>query len=157
MGKIIKIVVIVFVGLYAISQVIEYIDKQERKAKYAERSKMDPRQTIGGKMVENAIKAATETETIEAGDDVQPTLNQPYRNEKGEECVFSRNMEGGIQVHFKKGKVTVFNLEKIHTGVYDTYRPNDYINFGIRIRMIDGGQSIEVTQDETKTIYTLAE
>ena len=155
MKKIIKIVVLVFVGLFIISQVIETFDEVKREEQQAKAAlNYDRAQSIGYKMVQNTLESANEK--IEPGDDVEPVFDQPYSDEKGDEWVFSRKGEKGIDATLKS-KQRIYNLEKIETGVYNTYRPNRYVSEGYIIRMINDGQAIEVTKDKKKTIFTLAE
>ena len=156
MKKVLKWIVVILFGLYVVSQVMEFIDEQQREAKQKEKaSNFDPTKSIGYKVVENAMKAATEK--MEDGDDVEPTLDQAYRDADGEEWVFSQKESGGLQVSFKKDKVRVYDLKKIQTGVYNTYRPDHYASAGYIIRMIDEGRSIEVTQGDNKAVFSLDE
>ena len=155
MKKSIKWIVIAFFGVYLVSQLIELYEEHQREAQRKERSaNFDPKKSIGYKMVENAIKSATEE--IEDGDDVEPTLDQAYRDADGVECVFSLKESGGMQVSLKEDKVRTYDLKKIQTGVYDTYRPNRYASAGYIIRMIDDGRSVEVTKGDNKTVFSLS-
>ena len=158
MKKALKWIVIAIFGAYLVSQVIELYEEHQREVKRkesaAKSAKPDPTKTIAYKMVKNAIKSATEE--IEDGDDVEPTLDQAYRNADGEECVFSIKEGGGMQVSLKEDKVRTYDLKKIQTGVYDTYRPNRYASAGYIIRMIDDGRSVEVTKGDNKTVFSLS-
>ena len=67
MKKVLKWIVVVLFGLYVVSQVMEFIDEQQREAKQKEKtSNFDPTKSISYKVVQNAMKAATEQ--IEDGD-----------------------------------------------------------------------------------------
>jgi hypothetical protein len=61
-----------------------------------------------------------------------------------------------MQVSLKEDKVRTYDLKKIQTGVYDTYRPNRYASAGYIIRMIDDGRSVEVTKGDNKTVFSLS-
>ncbi len=157
MKKVLKWIVIVLFGLYIVSQVMELYKEHLREVKRKEsaaKTKSDPTKSIAYKMVKNAIKSATEE--IEDGDDVEPTLDQAYRDADGVECVFSLKESGGMQVSLKEDKVRTYDLKKIQTGVYDTYRPNRYASAGYIIRMIDDGRSVEVTKGDNKTVFSLS-
>ena len=147
MAKWLKIIGGVLVGLFIISQIVESIDQWKLEQRQAEqRSHIDKTKTIGYQMVQNAIESATEV--IETGDDVEPILDVPYSDADGEEWVFGRNIEGGLQVVYNKGGRHVYNLEKATTGVYNLFVPKRYVSENMR--MIDDGRAIEVEQGKGK-------
>ena len=145
MTKIIKYACMVFVAGCLISLVVDYIEDQKReKARAEQYANYDPSKTIGGQMVRNVIDSATDV--IEAGDDAEPILGEAYTDADGEEWIFSKNPRGGIRVSFNKKGISIYNLEKIGTGVYNTFYPNKEVDAGYIIRMIDEGRAIEVQQ-----------
>jgi len=160
MKKIIKIVAIVLIGGMLISKAMEEYDKMQREAeREASMQNFDKTKSIGYQMVKNAIESGTEV--IEPGDDVEPVFDQPYvSNEDGDEWTFWRKGKVGVNAMLKSKQV-ILRLEKLTTGVYDTYsteRPDAYVTEGYVIRMINDGKAIEVTKDKKKTtVYTLAE
>ena len=159
MKKIIKIVAIVLIGGMFISKAMEEFDKMQRESKREQSMQnFDKTKSIVYQMIKNAIE---NEEVIETGDDVEPVFNQPYiSNEDGDEWTFWRKGEVGVNAMLKSKQV-ILKLEKLATGVYDTYsteRPDAYVSEGYIIRMIHDGKAIEVIKDKKKTtVYTLAE
>lgn len=162
MTKIIKIAAIVLIGLMLISKGLEKYDEIQRKEQREQAYKnFDKTKSIGYQVVKNAIESGNED--IEPGDDVEPSFDQPYRSdENGDEWTFWRRGETGVNAMLKSEQ-RAYRLEKLATGVYDvcsTDNPDSYLNVGVgyTIRMINGGQAIEVTKERKgTTIYTLAE
>lgn len=162
MKKIIKIVAIVLIGGMFISKAMEEFDKMQRESKREQSMQnFDKTKSIGYQVVKNAIESGNED--IEPGDDVEPSFDQPYRSdENGDEWTFWRRGETGVNAMLKSEQ-RAYRLEKLATGVYDvcsTDNPDSYLNVGVgyTIRMINGGQAIEVTKERKgTTIYTLAE
>ena len=154
MKKIIKIVVLVLVGLFIISQIVEFVDDIQREKKQAEQAaNYDRSKSIGYQVVKNAMDAYNQEE-IEPGDDAEPVFDETYTDGNGTEWVFSRKGEKGIQLTIK-GKQKSYYLEKITTGVYNVFRSDRYVDEGYRLRMIDDGHSIEVTKDNKTTVFTV--
>lgn len=145
MKKIIKYVCMGFVALYLISAAVEYFEDQKReKARAEQRANFDPSKTIGGQMVRNVIDNVTDV--IEPGEDAKPILGEAYTDADGEEWIFTESPKGGLRVSFNKKGTHVFDLEKIGTGVYNTFYRDKYASAGYIIRMIDEGRAIEVQQ-----------
>lgn len=144
MAKIIKYVFMALVALYLISTGIEYFEDMKREQSRSEQRTFDPSKTIGGQMVKNVIDSATDE--ILPGDDAEPIIGEVYSNADGDEWVFSENLRGGLRVSFNKGGQHFFDLEKIGTGVYNTFYPDKYVDAGYIIRMVDNGRAIEVQQ-----------
>ncbi len=145
MKKFISYVCMALVALYLISTAIEYFEDMKReKARSEQRTNFDPSKTIGGQMVNNVIDNINDV--IEPGDDADPILGKAYSDADGEEWIFTKNPKGGLRVSFNKKGISVYDLEKIGTGVYNTFFPDKYADAGYIIRMIDEGRAIEVQQ-----------
>jgi hypothetical protein len=161
MKKIIKIAAMVLIGLMLISKAIDAYEEIQRKERMEESYRNSDRtKSIGYQMVKNAMESGTEQ--IEPGDDVEPVFDQPYRSNDGKEWIFWRKGQTGINGMQNNDDIPL-RLEKKATGVYDvctTQNADSYLNVGIgcTIRMINGGQAIEVTWERKgTTIFTLAE
>lgn len=145
MKKIIKYVCMVIVAGLLISKVMEIYEDYERNERRQEQlTHRDPSMSIGGKMVRNVLE--DNNDEILPGDDAEPLLGEPYTDIDGEEWIFAESLNGGIQVTFKKNGSRTYTLEKIGTGVYNTYFTDKYASAGYIIRMIDEGRAIEVQQ-----------
>ena len=145
MKKIIKYVCMVIVAGILISKAMEVYEDYERNERQQEQlTNRDPSKSIGGKMVRNVLEDIIDE--ILPGDDAEPLLGEPYTDNDGEEWIFGESLNGGIQVTFKKNGSRTYTLEKIGTGVYNTYFTDKYASAGYIIRMIDEGRAIEVQQ-----------
>ena len=145
MKKIIKYVCMVIVAGILISKGMEVYEDYERNERRQEQlTHRDPSMSIGGKMVRNVLE--DNNDEILPGDDAEPLLGEPYTDIDGEEWIFAESLNGGIQVTFKKNGSRTYTLEKIGTGVYNTYFTDKYASAGYIIRMIDEGRAIEVQQ-----------
>jgi hypothetical protein len=145
MKKIIKYVCMVIVAGILISKAMEVYEDYERNERQQEQlTNRDPSKSIGGKMVRNVLEDINDE--ILPGDDAEPLLGEPYTDNDGEEWIFGESLNGGIQVTFKKNGSRTYTLEKIGTGVYNTYFTDKYASAGYIIRMIDEGRAIEVQQ-----------
>lgn len=145
MKKIIKYVCMVIVAGILISKAMEVYEDYERNERQQEQlTNRDPSKSIGGKMVRNVLEDINDE--IQPGDDAEPLLGEPYTDNDGEEWIFGESLNGGIQVTFKKNGSRTYTLEKIGTGVYNTYFTDKYASAGYIIRMIDEGRAIEVQQ-----------
>ena len=142
MKKIIKYVCMVIVAGLLISKAMEAYEDYERKESQREQlAHRDPSKSIGGKMVRDVIE--NYNDEIQPGDDAEPL---PYTDVDGGEWIFAESLNGGVQVTFKNNGSRTYTLEKIGTGVYNTYYTDKYASAGYIIRMIDEGRAIEVQQ-----------
>jgi hypothetical protein len=145
MKKIIKYVCMVIVAGILISKGMEVYEDYERNERQQEQlTNRDPSKSIGGKMVRNVLEDINDE--IQPGDDAEPLLGEPYTDIDGGEWIFAESLNGGIQVTFKKNGSRTYTVEKIGTGVYNTYFTDKYASAGYIIRMIDEGRAIEVQQ-----------
>ena len=145
MKKIIKYVCMVIVAGILISKGMEVYEDYERNERQQEQlTNRDPSKSIGGKMVRNVLEDINDE--IQPGDDAEPLLGEPYTDIDGGEWIFAESLNGGIQVTFKKNGSRTYTVEKIGTGVYNTYYTDKYASAGYIIRMIDEGRAIEVQQ-----------
>jgi len=145
MKKIIKYVCMAIVAGLLISKAMEAYEDYERNERQREQfTHRGPSMSIGGKMVRNVLEDVNDE--IQSGDDAEPLLGEPYTGIDGEEWIFTESLNGGIQVTFKKNGSRTYTLEKIGTGVYNTYFTDKYASAGYIIRMIDEGRAIEVQQ-----------
>ena len=145
MKKIIKYVCMAIVAGLLISKAMEAYEDYKRNERQREQlAHRDPSMSIGGKMVRDVIESYNDE--IQPGDDAEPLLGEPYTGIDGEEWIFAESLNGGIQVTFKKNGSRTYTLEKIGTGVYNTYFTDKYASAGYIIRMIDEGRAIEVQQ-----------
>ena len=145
MKKIIKYVCMVIVAGILISKGMEVYEDYERNERQQEQlTNRDPSKSIGGKMVRNVLEDINDE--ILPGDDAEPLLGEPYTDIDGGEWIFAESLNGGIQVTFKKNGSRTYTVEKIGTGVYNTYYTDKYASAGYIIRMIDEGRAIEVQQ-----------
>ena len=145
MKKIIKYVCMVIVAGILISKAMEVYEDYERNERQQEQlTNRDPSKSIGGKMVRNVLEDINDE--ILPGDDAEPLLGEPYTDIDGGEWIFAESLNGGIQVTFKKNGSRTYTVEKIGTGVYNTYFTDKYASAGYIIRMIDEGRAIEVQQ-----------
>ncbi len=145
MGKIIKYVCMAIVAGLLISKAMDVYEDYERKERQSEQlTHKGSSMSIGEKMVKNVLEDVNDE--IQPGDDAEPLLDEPYTDIDGEEWIFAESLDGGIQATFKKKGSRTYTLEKIGTGVYNTYFTDKYASAGYIIRMIDEGRAIEVQQ-----------